>query len=73
MKLIRVQMSKTRDQLQAGQFYNLPRLTATWLIEQGYARGLDNQLVGPLEIKPVAPAEIKVKKKSKRAQTAKGF
>lgn len=75
MKLIRVQMLKTRDQLQAGQWYNLPRLTAIWLVEQGLALGPEFPPVGPSEIKPAGPSEIKVtvKKKLKRARTEKGF
>lgn len=78
-------MLKSRDQLQAGQWYNLPRLTAIWLVEQGLALGPvpnSNNLLrpeikpaGPSEIKPAGPSEIKViaKKKLKRTPTEKGF
>ncbi len=75
MKLVRVKMLKTRDSLQAGNFYNLPRLTAFYLIEQGDAESQEMPRVGPTETKPVEPTEVKVvaKKKRSHAQTEKGF
>ena len=82
MNRVRVQMLKTSDQLQAGQWYNLPEPTAAWLIVQGFAAGpAEIKPVGPSEIKPAGPSEIKVpqpitikaKKKLTRARTVKGF
>jgi hypothetical protein len=73
---------KTRDQLLAGQWYNLQEPTAAWLIVQGFAAGPAEikPPVGPSEIKPAGPSEIKVpqpititaKKKLTRARTVKG-
>lgn len=65
-------MLKTHDRLEVGQSYNLPGVTAFYLIGQGIAE--DAALpVGPTEIKPAAPSEVKeiVKKKPRNAMTGK--
>ena len=79
-------MSKTLDQLQAGQSYNLSQALAEELIRRGVAVGPDGLEIQPtLEIKPTgpteskpagptelkAPPELKVKKNSRRARTEK--
>ena len=75
MQLIRVKMLKSQDRLEAGQFYNLPRITALYLIGQGIAEDAAPRKIGPTEMKPAAPSEIKevVKKKPRNAQTIKEF
>jgi hypothetical protein len=64
MKRIRILMLKTEDQLFAGNYYNVPTLTALDLARRGFAE-LPAELrpQGPSEIKPVEPTEIKAKKK----------
>jgi hypothetical protein len=79
-------MSKTLDQLQAGQSYNLSQVLAEELIRRGVAVGPDGiQPTGPTEIQPTAPTEskpagptelkappeLKIKKNSRRARTEK--
>jgi hypothetical protein len=75
MKLIRVLMLRSCDQLQEGQSYNLSERLAEELIRRGTAIGPDEP-TGPTEAKPAGPSEIKapevtVKKNSKRGPTAK--
>jgi hypothetical protein len=80
MKLIRVQMLRTRDQLMLGHFYNLPEARANDLIRQGMAKlpgpwpNIETTPVGPSEIKPIEPSETKEPKKkllSRRGRTEK--
>ncbi len=75
MKVVRVKMLKTLDQLQAGTFYNLPRITALYLIGQGIAEDTSPPKIGPTEMKPAAPSEIKevLKKKPRNVKTAGEF
>lgn len=60
-------MLKSRDQLYAREFYNLPENIAIDLLMNGFAVKPDEP--GPSEIKPVAPTEFKAKKKQRRART----
>lgn len=77
MKLIRIQMLRTKDQLVASHFYNLPEAKANELIARGFAKlpgewpQRDIKPAGPAEIKPMEPAETKakVKKNSRRGRT----
>lgn len=72
MRVIRIRMLKTHDQLQAGQFYNQDEETACFLMANGFAVGPDEfKPVGPSEIKPAGPSEVKAKKKLSRARTAR--
>jgi hypothetical protein len=77
MKVIRVRMLRTKDQLYAGQYYNLPHHEASELVVPDangkiYAAWADDlKPVGPSEIKPAGPTEFKPKKKLSRAQTAR--
>jgi hypothetical protein len=71
VKLRRVRMKRRHDQLEAGQCYNLPPLTANWLIGQGFAEDVqETKPAGPSEIKPIGPAEVKTKKKPFRTSPA---
>lgn len=63
-------MLKTRDQLQAGQFYNQSEDMAYFLISNGFAVD-ETKPVGPSEIKPTEPTEVKAKKKQHRARMAR--
>jgi hypothetical protein len=77
MKLIRIQMLRTKDQLIAGHFYNQSEAKANELIARGFAKlpgewpQRDMKPAGPSEIKPMEPAETKarVKKNSRRGWT----
>lgn len=70
MKMTRIRMVKTRDQLHAGQSYNMSETDAYWLVEQGFAVE-EGKPAGPSETKPIVPSEIKAKKKLSRARTAR--
>ena len=66
-------MLKSQDRLEAGQFYNLPRITALFLIGQGIAEDVAPPKIGPTEMKPAGPSEVKevAKKKPRSAPTAR--
>jgi hypothetical protein len=68
MKMTQIRMVKTKDQLHAGQSYNMSETDAYWLVETGFAVE-ESKPAGPSEIKPAAPSEIKAKKKRSRART----
>ena len=68
-------MLKSQDRLEAGQFYNLPRITALYLIGQGIAEDTSPPKIGPTEMKPAAPSDIKevLKKKPRNVKMGDVF
>jgi len=58
-------MLSTVDQLFAGESYNVPDEMALRLISDLHAESLEARIIGPLEIKPTGPTEVKVKKNSR--------
>ncbi len=79
MDRIQIKMRRTKGQLVAGRFYNLPENIARDLMARGYAAlpepwpVREAKPAGPSESKPIAPSEVKVKKNSQRGPTAKEY
>lgn len=79
MDRIQIKMLRSRHQLAAGRFYNLPQDIADNLVARGYAElpapwpVRETKPVGPSEMKPAGPSEMKIAKKklSRRGATAK--